>query len=60
MGVAFENSDNHIIDAIYSNVNIKDIYIGGYTEDEIRNKMMPKFKENKKVKYFITKDLFKY
>ena len=57
-GLAFEDSDNHIVEAINNNPNLENIYIGGFTEKEINEKIKPKFHSNPKVKYFITKDFF--
>ena len=57
-GLAFEDSDNHIVDAINNNDSLENIYIGGFTEKEINEKIKPKFITNPKVKYFITKDFF--
>lgn len=57
-GLAFEDSDNHIVEAINNNYNLENIYIGGFTEKEINEKIKPKFHSNPKVKYFITKDFF--
>lgn len=57
-GVAFENSDEHIIKAIKNNQNIQNIYIGGFSKDEIIGKIAPKFIDDNRVKFFITKDFF--
>lgn len=57
-GLAFEDSDNHIVNAINNNNNLDNIYIGGLTEKEINEKIKLKFSANPKVKYFITKDFF--
>jgi len=55
-GVSFEDSDNHIIEAINNNPNIKMIFIGCY--DIPCDAIINKFSNNNRIKLFSTKDFF--
>lgn len=56
LGVSFYDSDDHIIKNINLNENLTQIYIGCY--DEPSDELLNKFKDNPKVKYFSTKEIF--
>lgn len=55
-GVSFEDSDNHIIEAINNNPNLEKIFIGCY--DLPCDAIVDKFSNNDRIKLFSTKDFF--
>lgn len=57
LGVSFLDSDNHIVDALNKNSNLENIYIG-YHEDVPPVGLINKFKDNIKVKFFSTRNIF--
>lgn len=55
-GLSFMASDQHIIDAINSNDDLEKIYIGVW--DVVSTEIQNAFKNNAKVEYFNTKEMF--
>lgn len=58
-GVSFSESDTHIIDALKNNKNLHKIYIGYFNKHELKN-LQEKFKDNNKVEYFCTENIFNF
>jgi hypothetical protein len=56
-GVSFMESDEHIIKAINDNSGIENVFIGCFNEGEAKH-MQEVFKNNSKVKFYITEGFF--